>query len=1060
MLFLKRCGLFFFLWCYSLCILAQSTTNDSIQIVEWINTAFELHRSEPDTALQITESAIQLAEKEKDTVSLISLWRIKGLVAYSQHDLKKALSNFQESYAFASKINHGKSRLLINLGNTYYQQQAYEVAAEKYQQALEFNTKRDTFLSIDALNNLGSVCISTGKFEDAIDYYQQSLVLQKAIDKLLLPTYINMAQTYHRMNQSEKSIATYESAIDLAQTRKDTNLLVIVYRRMGNVYKKRGAYFQSIQIFQKALALQKITNNQRGIANTLQGMGIVFYEQKNYESSLEYLNQALAIGEAEKDFHRQAQVLDFIGRNYKEQLKYQQALSAFQRAKRIHEQQEFKKSLMFPLFSIGDTYQRLNQVDSAVFYINQANELAQNYNQNNLKAAIQTSLGKIAQSQGNLELALQHFRQAIKAARSEGLKKEEAETSKLLAELLKQQNKSSEALFYLERYLALQDTLFNEETTKKITQVETQYQFEKEKQALIFQNEVEKQRLDKEIQRQRAWQIILGIALILSLLAWFFYSRYQRLNAKVNEQRLRYEQKERERLAELDSFKSRFFTNIAHELRTPLTLILGPVQRLLKNNRTKEGKEPMLELIQDNAQNLLGRVNEILDLSKIETKEIELKETPTLLYAFIQRLMANFEGYAQQKSQTLQLDFRIDPTINVLLDQNKFQHIFNNYLSNALKFTPEKGQVDIVLYNANQNGTMKEMTLEVKDNGSGIPGKDLPYIFDRFYQVEGTDAQYGGTGIGLALSKEMAKLMNGEVGVRSELGKGSTFYCRLPLKEVNREVVGKMEILVENSIETLPHVKETPSATNILVVEDNPQLNNYLRLILSEHYQVIPAKNGQEALEKLATNNCQLILSDIMMPVMDGFELLQQLKSSENYCHLPVIMLTAKGDLQDKLKALRIGVDDYLIKPFVEEELLIRIQNLLQNRQNRQVGEVATSKEKMEEISTTSKSDLLWLEEVEILLKKEMTNRGFHFDLLANQLFISRSQLQRRIKKVTGLTPNKYFREIRLQSARTLLESGKVRTVSEAAYAVGFETPKYFSKIYQERFGRHPKVYL
>ncbi len=1041
-------------------LFAQKTSSDSLKIVTSINEAFALRQSHPDSALQISEQALQLAELGRDTKNLVNLWRIKGLVHYGQHRTEQALNCFQQSYDFAKQIKHRESRLLINLGNVYYQQQAYERAKEKYQLAIDVSAKEDTLLSIDALNNLGSIHISMGKYEAALTYYQQSLGLQQAIDRIQLPTYINMAQTYDRLNQFEKGVATYEMAKELAQSRKDTTLLVIVYRRMGNLLKKQGVYAKSIQIFQKALVLQQLINHQRGIANTLQGIGVVFYEQKNYESSLDYLNQSLAISITENDFLRQAIVLDFIGKNYKEQTLYAQALIAFQQAKEIAEQKKFKKNLMFPLYSIGDTYERLNQLDSANLYLNQANNFAKSYNQNTLKAAIQTSLGKIANKRGKSEAALTHFKQAIRVSKANRRKKEEAEASKLLAVLLKEQKKDKEALFYLERYLALQDTLFNEENTRKITELEANHQFEKEKQDLLYQNEVEKQKLATEIQRQRAWQLVLGIALALSLIALFFYRRAQRLNAKINAQQLQYEQKERERLEEMDTFKSRFFTNIAHELRTPLTLILEPVNRLLKNN-AKNNQQSMLQLIKDNAHLLLGRVNEILDLAKIEADAIDLQPTPTNFYEFIQILIGNFENQAQQKSQELNLNYQLEKELTILVDQSKFQHIFNNYLSNALKFTPEGGQIAVSLSTIQTAAQSLNLLLAVKDNGRGIPDKDLPHIFNRFYQSDANGENYAGAGIGLALSKEMAILMQGKVDVKSQQGLGSIFSFQFPFEEVASKVNTTQSAEMATDSEPLDQMTaNSEKSSTILVVEDNPQLNDYLQLILSEKYHVISAKNGQVALEKLETNSCDLILSDIMMPVMDGFELLEKLKNSDEYCHLPVIMLTAKGEPSDKLKALRIGVDDYLIKPFEEEVLLTSIQHLLGNQNNRTTEETPTVVEKKKIATSITNADLKWLATVEVILQKELSNSQFTFDLLAKQLFISKSQLQRRLKKVTGLTPNKYFREIRLQTARKLLESGKARTVSEVAYAVGFETPKYFVKIYQERFGKHPKTDL
>lgn len=1063
------CSLYF-LSLFSISVFAHSNTKDSIQLTQWINQAFTLHRNLPDSALQIAEKGLQLAETVKDTQNQVNLWRIKGMVHYGTKDMKKALTCFETAYDLANKINFRKARLLINIGNVHFQQQAYQQALEKYTIAVEISQKKDTVEWMDALNNLGSVYVNSGKFDNAITYYEQCLILQKNIgnQKVQLPTYTNMGYVYSRMSQLNKSIETYKIGQELAEILKDTNWISIFYKRIGSIYKKQGADFESIQAYQKALTLLKLIDNKREVINTLSSIGIFYYTKGDYTLSLNYLKEALALT-TNKINRIQGRILLFIGRCYAGQTLYDQALSNLYSAKAIYEQLGLSKSLRHPLYSLGNTYEQMNQLDSALYYLNQANAIAESVNENDEKAAVQISLGKVAIKKNEAQAAINAFKKAVIAAKTEGFIKKEIEATKLLAELLRQQNKTNEALTYLERYLILKDSLDSEENTKKIAQLEAEHAFEQEKQILLYKNEIEKQQLDNEIRQQRIWQIILGIALVLCLLALLFYVRFQRLNAKINAQKLKYEQKERERLEEVDTFKSRFFTNISHELRTPLTLILGPVQRLLKNAKLKENNQNLLQLIQGNANNLLTRVNEILDLAKLDSKALELKQRPTNFYDFINRLFANFEGYAQQKSQSLILNYKAPPFLEILLDQPKFEHIFNNYLSNAIKFTPEKGEITVHIYKEEKerfpNST--QLVLAVKDNGIGIQSKDLPHIFERFFQTEDSSQRYGGAGIGLALSKEMAHLMKGKVEVKSEYGKGSIFYFTMPYQELKKTATAPLTILetTENTVTKPIQIEEGGTSMEqaketILIVEDNPQLRSYLALILSTSYQILTANNGKMALEKLADTECQLIISDIMMPIMDGFELLEKLKTSDKYCHLPIIMLTAKGQMHDKLHALRIGVDDYLLKPFVEEELLIRIWNLLTNKRNRHLPEITEDREMLPETAPISNMDLKWLEEVEVILQKELSNSNFTFEQLANQLFISRRQFQRRLKKITGLPPNKYFREIRLQSARALIESGEVRTISEVAYAVGFDTPKYFSKLYQDRFGKHPKTDL
>jgi signal transduction histidine kinase/DNA-binding response OmpR family regulator/streptogramin lyase len=514
-------------------------------------------------------------------------------------------------------------------------------------------------------------------------------------------------------------------------------------------------------------------------------------------------------------------------------------------------------------------------------------------------------------------------------------------------------------------------------------------------------------------------------------------------------------------LRSLDEMKSRFFANISHELRTPLTLILSPVQSIIKRQKTDNRDFTSAQIIEQNANKLLKRINEILDLTKLEAKEMQLQPQPTPFYEFIKRLVATFESLAAQKKQQLIFDYQLDKHLNILLDQDKYEHIFNNYLSNAIKYTPKEGKIDIQLSEKRVefNGKIQNrIVLTVSDNGQGIPEVDIPKVFDRFFQSKNNQNKTGSSGIGLALSKEIALLMNGEVRVESEVGEGSQFHFEMPFVEA----VASSQLPVlssESSFQNVLRFKKAQPSTDkstILLVEDNPQLRNYIQLILQEKYNVITAENGRDALEQLATRNPQLVISDIMMPIMDGFELLEQLKTNDQFRHLPVIMLTARSNANDKLKALRIGVDDYILKPFNEDELTARIDNLIQNAASR----TAVNENKKATPPTVSAADLKWLEGVEKHLKAEISNSKFNIDSLALVMQMSRSHLHRRIKLITGLPPNKYFREIKLQAAREILEKGEARTVSEICYAVGFDTPKYFSKVFAQRFGKRPIEYL
>ena len=538
-------------------------------------------------------------------------------------------------------------------------------------------------------------------------------------------------------------------------------------------------------------------------------------------------------------------------------------------------------------------------------------------------------------------------------------------------------------------------------------------------------------------------------------------------------------------LRSLDKMKSQFFANISHELRTPLTLILSPIRSVLKRRELNNRDFTSAQMVEQNAQKLLKRINEILDLTKLEAQAMELKPLPTPFYEFNKRLVATFESLAVQKDQKLTFKYQLDKDLNLMLDQDKYEHIFNNYLSNAIKFTPKSGIIHIELSEQklkNANDTIENyIQLSINDNGIGIHSDDLPKVFNRFYQTKNNKNGTGGSGIGLALSKEIAFLMKGKTYVKSTVGKGSTFYFEMPYVETvaNYELpVASYPLAVEKII--VEDIKEPVTLNSqlatILLVEDNPQLRNYIQIILQEKYNVVTAENGKMALDILNDSSSEAtvyglpsaVISDIMMPVMDGFELLKQLKSSDAFDHIPVVMLTARSNIKDKLNALRIGVDDYILKPFQEEELLARIDNLIMNAKSRVITETngpSTNKKGKSTTNRITEADHKWLEQIEKRLKEEISNSKFNVETLnvetlSEEMGISRSKLQRRIKKITGLTPVQYFRDIKLQAARELLESQQVQTINEVAYAVGFDTPAYFSKVFTKHFGKKPIEYL
>lgn len=576
----------------------------------------------------------------------------------------------------------------------------------------------------------------------------------------------------------------------------------------------------------------------------------------------------------------------------------------------------------------------------------------------------------------------------------------------------------------------------------------------------------------------RTWFLLLMAGLLAGGIYLFTHFRTKQLKAqklileKEVQKRTAKIQEQTEQLKALDETKSRFFANISHELRTPITLIQGPIQSVLKRSKSLDNTAFTLLLkAQQNSKKLLGLVNQILQLTKIEAQKIELQESKVVFYTFLRKIIANFQSVADAKSIHFIFQYSPPQNLQIQLDAEKMEIILNNLLSNAFKFTPKEGTISVKIEDGGKN-----LILEVKDTGRGIPEKDLPHVFDRFYQSSQNNKAEGGTGIGLALSKEFVKLMYGKIWVNSTItgkNKGSTFYVQFPKKEamtmLSTEASKALKANIQGSkIANLDQIYPiaNPQYT-ILLVEDNSDLREFIQYLLAPYYKVDTAENGAEALQLLEKNEQaktpiqNLIISDVMMPIMDGFEFLEKVKKDQRWSSIPFIMLTARAELKDKLNALRIGVDDYLVKPFEEEELLVRIENLLSNYEERYAfAQLEQSDSNQPSAPQLNEADQKWLAKIEGIVKQEIGNSIFTIDYLAELLGISRRKLYDKFKQLTGLTPNQYVKMIRLQVAKELLENGTITSISAAAQKVGFRNTEYFSQQFKKHFGRLPSSYL
>ena len=509
---------------------------------------------------------------------------------------------------------------------------------------------------------------------------------------------------------------------------------------------------------------------------------------------------------------------------------------------------------------------------------------------------------------------------------------------------------------------------------------------------------------------------------------------------------------------EANKAKLQFFTNISHELRTPLTLIADPVNYIIHDDNLNSQQRSMLQIVQRNVLVLTQLVSEILDFRKVQNGKMELRLSDFNLAESMKQWIKLFSVSAQKKHIAISMD--APDTIMLRADQDKIERICYNLLSNALKYTSEGGEITLTA--KEENG---RVMISVADNGCGISSDELPYIFDRFYQAKNAGR---GTGIGLAIVKAFTELHHGEVSATSIEGKGSTFTIHIPVRqkgEVTNQPTEKIEQLVEpSSAEEVPnqarHIDELiqPYQTDkpeVLIIDDNIDIRTYLRSVLSEKYNVSEAADGKVGLELARKIVPDIVLSDIMMPVMDGLAFCQQLKTDKAISHIPVILLTARSLDEQRAEGYEHGADAYLSKPFSLRLLLSRIDNLIESR--KKLNQTWSKGVEDDEIGNISNEiDKSFLKQLRKIIQENLANSDLSVEQIGDEIGLSRVQLYRKVKALTGYSPVEIVRKARLTRARHLLQTTE-RTVSEVAYAVGFSTPSYFSKCYKDEFGENPK---
>lgn len=563
------------------------------------------------------------------------------------------------------------------------------------------------------------------------------------------------------------------------------------------------------------------------------------------------------------------------------------------------------------------------------------------------------------------------------------------------------------------------------------------------------------------------WWFILMVVSIVGLSIWWYFKnrtiQLQQRNLeleKIVKERTKKIEKQTDELKALDKAKTQFFSNITHEFRTPLTLIIGPLQQLLKQT-TETTKQQKINSVLNNANQLLALVNQLLDISKLEHNQMQIEVSFGNIVEYTEDILQRFRPLVIQQQKQLNLNISTNSN-QTYFDKEKWNKILSNLLSNAIKYTKENGQIDVNLIVDEQQKVLK---LTVKDNGIGIEKANLPLIFERFYQTNANRDGQLGTGIGLSLVKELVEVQNGTIEVKSKAGVGSTFFATLPIVETASNLLPNM---VENpALQTIPIIakptilqKENTTNTNktsLLIIEDNPEMRLYIRDCIDESiYDITEAINGEEGIAKALKTIPDLIISDVMMPKKDGYEVTQTIRQTVSTSHIPLILLTAKASLESRLEGLQRGADVYLTKPFSSDELVLRIQKLLEIRQL--VQQQFANQESLEttnNIEPAYQSENQFIINVRNYILENIEDEKLTVESLAQAFTMSRMQFYRKIKALTNQSASEFIRSVRLNKAAELIKT-KELTLSEIAYATGFSSPSAFSKAFKKKFGQSP----
>jgi two-component system sensor histidine kinase ChiS len=900
----------------------------------------------------------------------------------------------------------------------------YKIRNEDSLQILlkQFIEEKDNVGEMLCYKQIGLRQRESSRFSEAINSHQQGLDLALQLKDTLeiVQAMNNLGTNFRRIGALSEASQYHYQALHYAEawsgldTHSGTKNRIVSLNGIGNINLTLGYYNEAEKHFREALKDEIALKSPIGQAINYANLGAIFEELQQYDSAYVYYQKSLEQNKIAKSDMGIGLCLIHLGQLYEKEQKFELAKAEYQKAYELMDEISDKWHWLKACLSIA----RIHLITSNEAEFNRYIQLAES-TANQIKSPEDLAEVYLLKhdyniTQGNHQLAMQQYKQH------------------------KAMQDSVQGIQKANRYMEIRLGYEQSKNALQLQQMETANKMEQQKNQFAIYG---------------SWLIIIVSSIITALL---YYAYRQRTRSN-------------KMLKKLEQIRTDFFTNITHEFRTPLTVIQGLNRQMQQNiNLSEKEKTAFRAAIERQSNNLLNLVNQLLDVAKLRRGSDEPQWRRGDIAAYLQMTAEAFRLYAAEKEVNLMFYSDLSSSEMDFIP-SYIDKIVCNLLSNAIKHTDAGGKIDFVVSKGQRPDTI---TIRISDTGEGIPQKDMERIFDFFYQSPQAKNS-SGTGIGLAFTQMMVEKMNGKIEAESQLGQGSVFTVNLPLK--NRQLAyilplkedekpisflcEKQNIIIQNEEQPESLEKEACSVQPlILIVEDNRDIALYLKSLLTERYKVITARNGEEGLDAAEKSIPDLVITDLMMPVKDGYQLACEMKQNRLLNHIPVIMLTAKTSDEDRIKGLRCGVEAYIRKPFQPEELLISIENIFENRRILKEKYMSVITRDSSENKLDNDDNLKFLQTISNIIHSEINNPQMNSTFLADKMAMSISQLSRKLNGITGYSTISYVLQLKLNKARKMLADTDI-SVTEVSDACGFYDSSYFARAFKKEFGVSPSHY-